>query len=76
MTLYSLSSPGLLDCDAVWWYGRIPTFRMTLATSTFTSPWRRRQHGPPKRWYLTTMLYGVATRKTSTWSAFWLKFLR
>jgi hypothetical protein len=31
------------------------------------SPWRWRQQGPPKRWYLTITLHGVTTQKTSTW---------
>jgi hypothetical protein len=31
------------------------------------TPWRRRQHGPPKRWHPTTTLHGVTTQKTSTW---------
>jgi hypothetical protein len=34
----------------------------------FASPWRWRQHGPPKRWYPTTTLQGVTTQKTSTWN--------
>jgi len=29
-------------------------------------PWRRKQHGPLKRWYPTT-IHGVTTQKTSTW---------
>jgi hypothetical protein len=33
----------------------------------FTSPWRWRQHGTPKRWYPTTALHGVKTQKVSTW---------
>jgi hypothetical protein len=32
-----------------------------------TSPWRWRQHGPPKRWYPTATLHGVRTQKTSSW---------
>jgi hypothetical protein len=32
-----------------------------------SSPWRWRQHGPPKRWYPTTTLHGVTTQKISTW---------
>jgi hypothetical protein len=31
-----------------------------------TSPWRWWQHGLPKRWYPTTSLHGVTTRKTMT----------
>jgi hypothetical protein len=38
-----------------------------LGYNTLTSPWRWRQHGPPKRWYLTTSLHGVITQKTTTW---------
>jgi len=30
---------------------------------TVSSPWRWRQHGPPKRWYCTTSLQGVYTLK-------------
>jgi hypothetical protein len=29
--------------------------------------WWWRQHGPLKRWYPTTILYGVTAQKTSTW---------
>jgi len=29
--------------------------------------WRWRKHGPPKRWYPTTSLYGVTTEKTTIW---------
>jgi len=29
--------------------------------------WRWREHGPLKRWYLTTTLHGVTTQRTSTW---------
>jgi hypothetical protein len=28
--------------------------------------WRRKDQGPPKRWYLTVTLHGVTTQKTST----------
>jgi hypothetical protein len=32
--------------------------------------WRRRQHGPPKRWYLTTTLYSVTTQKVeAAWTS-------
>jgi len=31
------------------------------------SPWRWRQHGPPKRWYPDTTVHGITTQKTSTW---------
>jgi hypothetical protein len=31
------------------------------------SPWRWRQRGPPKRWYLATTLHGITPQKTSTW---------
>jgi hypothetical protein len=31
-----------------------------------SSPWRGRQHWPPKRWYPTTTLHGVTTQN-STW---------
>jgi hypothetical protein len=31
------------------------------------SPWRWRQHGPPKRWYPITTLHSVRTQKTLTW---------
>jgi len=37
-------------------------------SSHFTSPWRWRRHGPPKRWYHTASLHGVTTQKTSTWN--------
>jgi len=29
----------------------------------FTSPWRWKQYGPPKRWYPATALHGVTTRR-------------
>jgi hypothetical protein len=32
-------------------------------------PWGWRQHGPPKRLYIAITLYGVITRKTSTWTS-------
>jgi len=28
-----------------------------------TTPWRWRQHGPPKRWYPTTAQHGVTTQR-------------
>jgi hypothetical protein len=31
-----------------------------------TSPWRRTQHGPLKRWYPIKTLHGFTTQKTST----------
>jgi len=34
----------------------------------FGGPWRWRQHGPPKRSYLTTILDGITTQKTWTWN--------
>jgi len=33
-----------------------------------SSPWRRRQQGPPKRWHPTTTLHGITTQKTTTWT--------
>jgi len=33
----------------------------------FTSPWRRRQHGPPKLCYPTTSFLWVITQTTTTW---------
>jgi hypothetical protein len=48
------------------WY--VPTFqRVMLPPSSVTSPWKWRQHDPPKRWYLITSLHGVITQKTTTW---------
>jgi hypothetical protein len=35
-----------------------------VTDSILTSPWRWRQHGPPKRWYPTATLHGVTTQKT------------
>jgi hypothetical protein len=32
-----------------------------------SSPWGRRQHGPPKHWYPITSLHGVTTQKTTTY---------
>jgi hypothetical protein len=32
-----------------------------------SSPWRRRQQGPPKRWYATTTLQDVTIQKITTW---------
>jgi len=34
---------------------------------TVSQPRRWRQHGPPKRWYTTTTLYGVTNHKAMTW---------
>jgi hypothetical protein len=31
------------------------------------APWRWRHLGPPKRWFPTTLLHGVATQKTTAW---------
>jgi len=33
----------------------------------FTSPWRWKQHGPPKLWYPTTSLHDVISQKITTW---------
>jgi len=33
-----------------------------------TSPWKWRQHGPPKCWYPTITLHGITTRKTLKYS--------
>jgi hypothetical protein len=43
-------------------------FKVILVTMPSTvavgyEPWRWRQQGPPKRWYLTTTLHGVTTLK-------------
>jgi len=35
---------------------------MTLNLFLVTSPWRWSQHGPPKRWYLTTILHCATTQ--------------
>jgi len=51
---------GLLGCCVVWCGGWIPKFRKTAL-----QPWRWRQHGPSKRWHLTTTLHGVTTKKTT-----------
>jgi len=37
--------------------------RTSSQLSEFSSPWRWRQHGPPKRWYPTTRLPGVTIQK-------------
>jgi hypothetical protein len=34
-----------------------------------SSPWRWRQHGPPKRWYPTTTPHGVTIQKTLSWNS-------
>jgi hypothetical protein len=39
------------------------------AASIFTSPWRWRQHGPPKHYYPTMLLHSVTTQKTTTWTS-------
>jgi len=37
---------------------------LTLCSDvTGSSPWRWRQQGPPKRWYLTTIPHGVKIQK-------------
>jgi hypothetical protein len=43
---------------------RITSGTQTGGNKNFESSWRWRQHGPPKRWYPTTMLYGAATQET------------
>jgi hypothetical protein len=48
----------LFQVDVFW----VMTPRSVVVVS---SPWRWRQHGPPKRWYLTTTLHGVTTE---TWN--------
>jgi len=42
--------------------------KIKLSVQEVPAPWRRRQHGPPKRLYPTTTLHDVTTQKTSTWS--------
>jgi len=37
-------------------------------TWSSSSPWRWRQHGPPKRSYSTSSLYDVKTQKIKTWT--------
>jgi len=53
----------ILGFDTVQSWGRIPTFQGSIMP-----PWRWKQHGPPKRWYPTTIPQSVTTqKKTSTW---------
>jgi hypothetical protein len=40
----------------------------SISPTPASSPWRWRQHGPPKRWYPTTTLHGVTIQNTSTWN--------
>jgi hypothetical protein len=47
-----------------------------LKTLESTSPWRLRQHSPPKRWYPTISLYGVTTQEITTLKYFKFLFLR
>jgi len=48
---------GNVDCDALWWRGRTPTFQRPMLPPL--------QDGPLKLWYPTTTLHGVTTQKTS-----------
>jgi hypothetical protein len=51
-----------------------PTLLIRTQTD-ISSPWRRRQHWPPKHWYPTTTLHGVTSQKTSKWytNCVWIK---
>jgi hypothetical protein len=57
-----------LTSSARYWPARNLPFLTTPAYNyvhflvLFTSPWRRKQHSPPKRWYPTS-LNGVTTRR-------------
>jgi hypothetical protein len=42
----------------------------------FTLPWRWRQLGALKHWYLTTALHSITTQKTPTWNTTTLKALK
>jgi len=48
------------SCSTVVWY---QCFR------------RWKQHGPPKRWYPTTIIHDVTTQKTWTWSMLTVRVL-
>jgi len=53
-----------------WNFGILPkhcTASQSRKPRIESLPWRWRQHGPLKRWYVTTTLHGVTTEKTSTW---------
>jgi len=51
------------------WCGRIPTFRgPTLSLSSGCSEVKMEEDGPPKLWYPTTTVHGVATQNTWTWN--------
>jgi len=39
------SSRGILGCDAVWWCGRVTTFRKTIVPPYSGCIWK--QYGPP-----------------------------
>jgi len=47
------------SCDDVIWYWN---FGWPYYSVFRTSPWKWRQHGPPKRWY-TTSLHDVTIQK-------------
>jgi hypothetical protein len=64
-TLHTKSKSSGLRLRVVLW--KVTNVSKDLAASIFTSPWRWRQQGPPKRWYPTTSLHGVITQKTATW---------
>jgi len=57
-------SPGGAKCYD--WRTDWLSFSCKVTLTLATSPWRWRQHGPPKRVYPTTS-DDVTTQKTSTW---------
>jgi hypothetical protein len=54
-----ISSRGLLNCDAVYCCGRVPTFQGVHAAFIFRVKWRWRHHGPPE----TSVSYHVTKRR-------------
>jgi hypothetical protein len=56
---------GLWHWVVMWWDNCIS---QDHATSIFISPWRWKQHGPPKRWYPIISLHGYTSQKTATFT--------
>jgi len=44
---------------------RTVIYKVTRTRALFTSSWRWKEHGPPKRWYPTTSLRGFPNQKTA-----------
>jgi len=59
------SNSGTADSNPVGSMNACPHFPAFCCPYARTSLWRRRQYGPPKRWYPTSRIHGTTTQKTS-----------